>query len=446
MAGETRPAQWLPDPTGKHEHRYWDGDRWTEHVADHGVTAVDAITEQPAPPIVTTTPSSASKSSDGLFAGMRRASEQRKRERAQQRYEADLAAWSRDDTELQSLIVRARHFDGLPDVDTPLNLKRDERVFYVLTGAGLMETRAGPRHWQGGYSGFSFRVTKGIRYHVGGTRGTSVQGDDETKLIDTGTATITNQRIVFQGEKQAREWAFAKLLGYQHDQHSPWTPIQVSNRQKVSGIRYDANTAQEFQFNLALALATFNGTRDAFVAALGAEFQQHQAQKPISQASAALPAADAATVAAAVPPSGGSGTGFIATYKRAPLWLRIGLPIVVLLIAIVAIAGGGSSGSDKSASTNHAAPIVTAATAPTTTSAPPTTAPPATAPPETAPPTSLPAAVPAPAPGPTCSPLSPAGNCYRRGEFCPAALHGQTITGSDGPITCELLNGYWRFE
>ena len=34
MAGGTHPAQWLPDPTGKHQQRYWNGNRWTEHVAD----------------------------------------------------------------------------------------------------------------------------------------------------------------------------------------------------------------------------------------------------------------------------------------------------------------------------------------------------------------------------------------------------------------------------
>ncbi|MCU1579200.1 MAG: hypothetical protein JWP19_1404 [Rhodoglobus sp.] len=37
------PPAWNPDPTGRHEHRYWDGARWTEHVADNGVAAVDPM-------------------------------------------------------------------------------------------------------------------------------------------------------------------------------------------------------------------------------------------------------------------------------------------------------------------------------------------------------------------------------------------------------------------
>lgn len=42
------PAAWHPDPTGRHEYRYWDGQRWTEHVANAGQRAVDPIDGRPA--------------------------------------------------------------------------------------------------------------------------------------------------------------------------------------------------------------------------------------------------------------------------------------------------------------------------------------------------------------------------------------------------------------
>lgn len=32
---------WYPDPSNRHQHRYWDGTSWTEHVADDGVQSVD---------------------------------------------------------------------------------------------------------------------------------------------------------------------------------------------------------------------------------------------------------------------------------------------------------------------------------------------------------------------------------------------------------------------
>jgi hypothetical protein len=37
------PAQWSPDPSGRHQHRYWDGVRWTEHVANDGVVSQDLL-------------------------------------------------------------------------------------------------------------------------------------------------------------------------------------------------------------------------------------------------------------------------------------------------------------------------------------------------------------------------------------------------------------------
>lgn len=37
------PAAWHPDPTGRHQFRYWDGSTWTEHVANNGMTATDPL-------------------------------------------------------------------------------------------------------------------------------------------------------------------------------------------------------------------------------------------------------------------------------------------------------------------------------------------------------------------------------------------------------------------
>ena len=37
------PPGWFPDPLGRHEQRYWDGQQWTEHVASHGRQSVDPV-------------------------------------------------------------------------------------------------------------------------------------------------------------------------------------------------------------------------------------------------------------------------------------------------------------------------------------------------------------------------------------------------------------------
>ena len=37
----TSPAGWHSDPHSRHQYRYWDGTRWTEHVADGGQSGID---------------------------------------------------------------------------------------------------------------------------------------------------------------------------------------------------------------------------------------------------------------------------------------------------------------------------------------------------------------------------------------------------------------------
>jgi uncharacterized protein YxjI len=41
MTGASAPASWHPDPYGRHEVRYWDGSRRTEHVSSNGRQSID---------------------------------------------------------------------------------------------------------------------------------------------------------------------------------------------------------------------------------------------------------------------------------------------------------------------------------------------------------------------------------------------------------------------
>ena len=44
------PANWYPDPTGRHEHRYYDGSAWTDHVATAGIQSTAPVDAPPEPP------------------------------------------------------------------------------------------------------------------------------------------------------------------------------------------------------------------------------------------------------------------------------------------------------------------------------------------------------------------------------------------------------------
>lgn len=47
LAPPVTPAGWLADPTRRHQIRYRDGFRWTDTVADNGVTSIDPV-DRPA--------------------------------------------------------------------------------------------------------------------------------------------------------------------------------------------------------------------------------------------------------------------------------------------------------------------------------------------------------------------------------------------------------------
>lgn len=47
MTESTAGAGWHPDPTRRHQHRYFDGSDWTDDVADNGRTGHDPVTPAP---------------------------------------------------------------------------------------------------------------------------------------------------------------------------------------------------------------------------------------------------------------------------------------------------------------------------------------------------------------------------------------------------------------
>lgn len=213
-------------------------------------------------------------------------------------YEVANAQWTAEDVELAEMIGLAQDFDGIGQHDemsgahqeVPVLLHVDERAFLIARGVALIEPRRGASHYEGGTSGVSIRIAKGVRYRVGQNRGTLVQGTEQPVAIDTGSFTVTNRRAVFQGSKDTREWDFRKLIGITHDPVLPWTSLQVSNRQKVSGVLYDQKISPNVRFRLTLALAHFQDQVPQLILDLQQQREAHAQSRPTSPARPALPA------------------------------------------------------------------------------------------------------------------------------------------------------------
>ena len=212
--------------------------------------------------------------------------EQHRAKKAAKDYQEALAKWQAQHDGYAEMLQLAQGFTG--SASDEIMLAGGEAVFYQVTGCSLVEERRGAGHYQGGSTGVSIPIGslggRTVRYRVGANRGHYVQGAPTATAIDTGTVFITNKRVVFQGGKQTRECAFAKLIGFQHDDGGGSTTFSVSNRQKPTTVHYGPNLSGSFDFRLDLAMAHFKGTVADLVNQLKLDLAQVEAARPVAPA------------------------------------------------------------------------------------------------------------------------------------------------------------------
>lgn len=208
------------------------------------------------------------------------AEEARKAAQAKSAHAAAIAVWEHQMEELQGLMALAS--GNGPTSTTSLMLKSGEVSIAQITNVSLVEDRRGPGQWEGRSQGVSFPIGKiagrSVRYRVGATKGHYVQGAATPTAVDSGTLSITNQRLVYQGAKKTSEGTFAKLLGIQ--KFSGGITISVSNRQKPTTLFFGPQLDEWVETHLSIALGLYNGEADTVKAQLQSQIDELQAQKP----------------------------------------------------------------------------------------------------------------------------------------------------------------------
>jgi hypothetical protein len=115
------------------------------------------------------------------------------------RRQADLIA------QAQQFVRSAEENKKLGAVSTRIVLRRKETAYYS-DAATLYETRA-VRHYESSHTGM--KIAKGL--YIGGSSGRSASTQEWTGIA-TGTLTITNQRLVFVGDKEERVVPISKIV------------------------------------------------------------------------------------------------------------------------------------------------------------------------------------------------------------------------------------------
>ncbi len=206
--------------------------------------------------------------------------ERRRQHEAAEAQASALAEWNAHLSELESLLAIAQ--GGLTVALGHLMVAPGERAVGEVTNVGLVQERRGAGHYQGASQGVSFPIGhvagRPVRYRVGATRGHYVQGTPVATAVDTGTMSITDRRLVYQGAQHTSECDFAKLVGIDHQPGQ--VTVSVSNRQHPTVLHYGAAIDEWVQDRLTLALALFKGQGDQVVQGLNAQIAELHATRP----------------------------------------------------------------------------------------------------------------------------------------------------------------------
>jgi hypothetical protein len=129
----------------------------------------------------------------------------------------------------------ARVNDGrLPVLTSGRLLLKKAEVLHLEEPASTLKEVV-QREYRGSSQGVSFRIAKGVYYRVGSQRGHMVEVGRSWQPDDSGTLSITSQRLVFTGTRHSVEMLYAKLLSL--NVFTDAVEVHVSNRQKPTTLR-----------------------------------------------------------------------------------------------------------------------------------------------------------------------------------------------------------------
>ncbi|HEY6290856.1 MAG TPA: hypothetical protein VI455_04740 [Terriglobia bacterium] len=148
--------------------------------------------------------------------------------------------------QIEAAIARLEAAEGdltkLPDMSEQVEgliLHPGERCFAICQGAQHV-VAAHRTKYVGGSQGVSFRIAKGVRYHVGGFSGRPVTTTYE-KVQDVGNLYVTTERVVFAGSREVTSIAGNKVADVRIEDDHIW--VMAENRKTPLGLKLTSGVA-----------------------------------------------------------------------------------------------------------------------------------------------------------------------------------------------------------
>jgi hypothetical protein len=153
------------------------------------------------------------------------------------------------------MILSRRIYDiqngHLPSIPVSNVILATGEVAHCREPGSLYEERVVSRHYEGGSSGVSFRVMKGVNFRVGAHRGNIVT-EKADQAVSSGSLIITSERVIFQGDAKSFATKLSKIIDITpyHD----GLRFSETSRQKPRLISFDNNNGEYVMEVLAAAI------------------------------------------------------------------------------------------------------------------------------------------------------------------------------------------------
>ncbi len=125
-----------------------------------------------------------------------------------------LRGWMQQQIQYYRLFHFIEQGGTLPSIAPQNVLLQKNEECHISVSASLLEERVVRSTYQGGSRGVSIRLMKGVSYRVGAHRG-QIQSERALVPVSNGTFSVTNQRLIFSGDKKSNATAYPKLLDFQ---------------------------------------------------------------------------------------------------------------------------------------------------------------------------------------------------------------------------------------
>jgi hypothetical protein len=138
----------------------------------------------------------------------------------------------------RALVLQEAAAGRLPVLDpaqVPLVLAPGEEA-HVATPCRIDQERVVGRTGGGGYSGLSFRIARGVRYHIGGSRGRSYPVKAQV-TVSRGILVLTSRRATYLGSTRGFNKPWAKVTAV--EPYADAVTFYFADRQNATTLLYE---------------------------------------------------------------------------------------------------------------------------------------------------------------------------------------------------------------